>query len=315
MPQASTGLRRAATVAVAVLGASLSNAAAFPKAVSLEAVFSAQSFDGAGTAFLRFAPMPPARLPVPTAALVQQAAAAQEPPIVPDTLWAGLAPLTQDETALLYKALPQANPAQARRLSLAAAVLMVGQAVAKRYNTLELFTNPSWTENQLYFVDGPDVAQIMAKYAVDSMVPAEGIAQDGKPFHMLALIIGQGHLIMLMDRSNFRYTYAEDHGQSSNVVIVTSNVVRWTIHGPGDLQVSGLKCAHWLVDPTILEITQISPSQARVHTDWGDKVISISPIILNDKKNAKNPANQAASEGVKPIPNANVPLLPPSIAI
>ncbi len=312
MLQASTGLRRAAAAAVAILGTSLANAAAFPQAVHLENVFSAQSFDGTGAASLRFHSLPMAPAPAPAAAPVQRMAAAQEPPIVPDTLWTSLTPLNQHETDLLYEALPQANSALARRLSLAAADLMVGQAVAEGYNALELFTNPSWTENKIYFVDGPDVAAIMSKYALDSMVPAEGVSQDGKPYHMLGLIIGQGHMTMLMDRSDFRYTYAEDHGHSSNVLIVTSNVVRWTIHGPGDLQVSGLKCAHWLVDPTIMEINQISPSQARVHTDWGDKIISVSPIVLNVKKNH---ADKAVRWGITHIPNANVPFLPPSISI
>jgi len=262
---------------------------------------------------LRFSRTPFVPAPLPIAVPVQQPAAeAQEPPIVSDALWAGLAPLTLDEATLLVQNLPQANAAYARHFDFADADLMIGTAVARHYNDLELFTNPSWTQNKIYVIDGPDVAKLMAKYSIDSMVPAEGEAQDGKPYHMLALIIGQGHLTMVMDRSNFRYKYAEDHGKSSNTIIVTSNAVQWTIHAPRDLMVSGLKCAHWLVDPVIQEITQISPTQARVHTDWGDKDISVSPIVLNDKKSLKISKKKAAAKMDSTSPQSvPVLILPP----
>jgi len=311
MAQKTPILRRASAAIAAFLGAAaIAQAAALPQTIRLESIFSAQSFDGLGTGTARFAPSAFAPVPLPIAVPVQQpAAAAQEPPVIPDTLWAGLAPLNQNEAALLFQNLPQANPADARRLDLADADLMIAQAVSRKYNVLELFTNPSWTQNKIYFVDGPDVAALMAKYGIDSMVPAEGKAQDGKPYHMLALVIGQGRLAMLMDRSNFRYKYMEDHGRDSNTIIVTSNIVRWTIHAPGDLMVSGLKCAHFLVNPTIEEIAQISPSQARVQTDWGDKTISISPIVLNnDKKNGKTSGKKASAQ-TPPSPAQYIPIL------
>ncbi|MHB2025045.1 MAG: hypothetical protein ACYCPQ_00195 [Elusimicrobiota bacterium] len=235
--------------------------------------------------------------PVPT---ITAQAPEQELPIIPSTLWASLAPPDQNASALLSSQLPQINPSDVRTLTFEDADAIFSLAAARQETILELFTNPSWTGKNIYYVNGPDVAAIMSKYSTGSLVPAEGTDTAGTPYHMLAMVIGGGKLFMVMDRNDFHY---RNPAFPSNTFIAKS-LVAWTIAAPGKLDISGITVVHFLVNPTIESVTQISPTQARVDTNWGSKNVTIHSISI---QSAKLRAQAEPPQTLAQIPTLSLP--------
>ncbi len=284
------GPRRRILTAAAVLlgGAAVGPMAAFSQNGGLEAIFAEQSFDG-----LDGISLPPSAIiavPAPVGKAATLAAKTQDQedaPLTPPGLWERSAPLTQEETAFLQARLPQVPSVFVRRMSLADADAVFAQAVSRRYSLLQLFSNQSWKQGDVYYVEGNDVATILHKYKTSCLVPATGRTTDGEPYRIQALVAGEGRVFMLLDRNNFRYKNPSFPG---NTFIADSDVV-WTIEGPADLGVSGLRVAYtafiFTINPVIERIAQISPTVDRVYTNHGNRDAKSSPIILRSDFSGK----------------------------
>ncbi len=209
--------------------------------------------------------------------------------IVPPELWNSLK--SPDETALetIAASFPQWDIASIREVPLKAADAMIAEAIKRHLSALDFFTNPSWETAHSYYFSQTTLSQVMAKYNLHALVPADGQSLDGLPFHMQMALIGNGQVILFMDQDGFNFTnsdYSSFQYNGHPFTFGADRVIVQKIVGPGDLKISGLRVnviVNALIHPSlpIIEARKISPSLQYVQTSLGGGNAPLFPMEKN----------------------------------
>ncbi len=219
--------------------------------------------------------LPPfAEVNLPPARVLQTAPTA--PSLIPAGLWATLPVPDAGAIALLSGGVPGFNPAAARSLTPEAAENLFAAAVARGSSGLDLFTDPAFRGDEVYFLSQELIQKLFDRYEMRVLTPAYGSTTDGQAFHMIGLAIGRGRIDAFYDLDGFQFNnpFFPD-GRYKLAGHVTE-----IIQGPGDLEMTGISIHVKIFQPTIKRIVKISPDSARVETSMGDRVKPLHAIRL-----------------------------------
>lgn len=196
------------------------------------------------------------------------------PSPVPADLWSALPPLDAPAAAWVASRIPGADVSSIRVIGPADADAIFAGAVARGMTPLEFFSDPGFRGPGRFYLPGSLIADLFARYEVRVLTPAAGTTTDGHPFAMQALIIGAGRIDALYDTDDFKF----DNPLFPDYTYKMSSRVTETISGPGDLAIEGVWVRAGLVTPRLQRIVQISPTEARVETNYGDRTKPVSKI-------------------------------------
>ncbi len=197
------------------------------------------------------------------AATLHAAPAAQ--PLVPPRLWPSLPRASQ--------AVPGVPPARVHELTLKAAEQVLGRAVKRGASALDIFTDPGFQTDRLFYLSGDTAQKVFAKYDLHVLTMAAGNAKDGKPFHLQAVLMGAGKIVMLYDRSSFSFKNPDFKGHTFR----SEGTVTQTIEGPGALKVEGLS-VDMMLHPKIRRFVKIDAKTVRVETSMGAQQKDVAPV-------------------------------------
>ncbi len=227
----------------------------------------APAFEGAAVPALEDVAVPPE----PTAADAPAPAGS----VVPPGLWASLAAPDAAAVATLTARVPGLTAGSVREVTLAAAERMFDAAVAQRQTPIDFFTDAAFRGPQVYYFPPAVVVAVFGRYDLRVLTPPAGVAKDGKPFAMEALVVGAGRIDALYDRGPFKY----DNPLLENAEYSLAARVTEKIQGPGDVVVEGVSVKHGWFHPVIQRIVKTSALEGRVETNLGDRQSASHPIL------------------------------------
>lgn len=77
----------------------------------------------------------------------------------------------------------------------------VGRAAARSLTFMDLLTDSALRRGEVYYASAQSLQSVYAKYDI-GILPASGVAKDGRPFRMVAALGGQGRVAFLYDRTD-----------------------------------------------------------------------------------------------------------------
>lgn len=158
-------------------------------------------------------------------------------------------------------------------LDVADAVMKQGAAAGVTY--VDLLSDAFFLKPEIYFVPSETLAVLDRRYIAGSL-QVSGTAEDGRSFQMLGLVVGQGKVHILYDRS---FSYKDD---GKRFKVEGGARVSATIAGRGDLALEGLST--WgaaIVCPwaRMQRITKESAFRVKVVTNCGTRSgLEIKPV-------------------------------------
>jgi hypothetical protein len=191
-----------------------------------------------------------------------------------------LPPTDSRTAAWLASRIPGLNTAALKTVPGEPVDAVLARAAAARASYLDIFTDPGLGHGKpaLYYLSQDVLGRLNRKW-VSGTLPVNGTAKDGQPFNMQALVVGNGSVYILYDRSQF--SFKEDGHEFK---ITDSGRVAVSVLGAADVGVSGVKgcgckgpfcgCAD------IQRITKTGPTSVRVKTSRGDQNSSLDLIHL-----------------------------------
>jgi hypothetical protein len=198
--------------------------------------------------------------------------------VVPAGLWASLDAPDAATGQWLAGRVPGLDASSVRVLTFAAADALFSAAVARNLTPLDFFTDPAFRAQGVFYLPQETVAALFARYEMHAITPASGTTTDDKPFVMEALLVGNGRIDMLYDQDDFSFRNAVlDNDRYTLAARVTER-----IEGPGDLTLEGVAVKYGILKPIIRRITKISPTEARVDTNFGSRNRPVLPIRRRD---------------------------------
>ncbi|MFI5351119.1 MAG: hypothetical protein ACHQ2Z_16365, partial [Elusimicrobiota bacterium] len=202
------------------------------------------------------------------------APAAPTEPLVPADLWSTLAPPDASTLARLSSRIPELNAGAVRVLPLEAIDSIFAAAAARGMSPLDLFTDPAFRGNAVYFLAPETIAAVFERYEFRMLTPASGRTKDGRPFVMEGLVAGGGRIDALYDLDQFEFTnpLMPEHRYK------LANRVTELIQGQGDVKIEGAWIRFGLLTPKILRVTKLSPTEGRVETNYGSRIKPATPI-------------------------------------
>ncbi|HEX4048124.1 MAG TPA: hypothetical protein VH309_09840 [Elusimicrobiota bacterium] len=230
----------------------------------------APSLGGAAIPPLASVPAPAA---VPTAAPNPPQPAPADS-VVPPGLWATLAAPDAATLSFLSARIPGLDAAEVRVLPLDAADAMFAAAAARGESPLDLFTDPGFRGAAVFFIAQADIRTLFARYEIRVLTAPSGVAKDGKPFAMQALLLGGGSVDALYDRDRFDFDNPLFPGHSYKAAaLVTQRIL-----APGDVAVEGVWVHAGIVTPRITRVVKLSATEGRVETNRGSRNRPVTPI-------------------------------------
>ena len=218
---------------------------------------------------------PLAAIPVPPSAASSAAQApAAADSVVPAGLWATLAAPDAKTLAWLSSRIPGLNTGAVRVLPRDAAFEIFDAAVAKGQSPLDLFTDPGFRGEGVFFLEPATLAALFARYEVRVLTPSSGTTKDGRSFAMLGFLIGEGRIDALYDLDQFWF----DNPLFPEHRYKLANHVTERIQAPGDLTIEGIWLRAGILTPKIQRIVKLSPTEGRVETNFGNRDKPVTPI-------------------------------------
>jgi hypothetical protein len=222
------------------------------------------------------AAVPPlSSIPAPEApASAARAELSPAPSVVPAGLWATLPAPTAATLSFLSSRIPGLNAGAVRVLPLEAADAMFAAAAARSESPLDFFTDSGFRGEAVFYVAQADVKTLFERYEIHVLTSPAGIAKDGKPFAMQALVLGGGRVDALYDRDQFDFENALFPGHSYKA----ASRVTQRIQAPGDVAVEGVWVHAGIVTPRITRVVKLSATEGRVETNYGNRTRPVTAI-------------------------------------
>jgi hypothetical protein len=219
-------------------------------------------------------------LPAPPPAAIapaQDAAApipAPEEPVVPAGLWASLAAPDAATQQWLTARVPGLDAGSVRVLTFEAGDALFSAAMARGQTPLDFFTDAGFRTPGVFYIPQATVAALFGRYETRAMTPASGTTTDGHPFVMQALLVGNSRIDALYDQDKFSF----NNDILDNDRYTLAGRVTERIQGPGDVTIEGVLLKYGILNPVIQRITKLSPTEARVETNYGSRTRPALPI-------------------------------------
>lgn len=180
--------------------------------------------------------------------------------------------------AWLASRMPGVDAANVRVVPGASADGAMQRAIAAGASYVDLLSDPALQRgrSELYYVPQDALLQVDQKY-LSGTLPASGMAKDGRPFKMQAIVGGAGNVTFLYDRTD-EFTFQSD---GYDIKIAAGGKVSSQIHGSGDIGsqgVSGCMRVVVYVCAQIQRTTKVSADQIRVETSRGPQTKELRPI-------------------------------------
>lgn len=178
--------------------------------------------------------------------------------------------------AWLSSRIPDLDAANVRTVPLASADALMQRAAAAQTTYLDLFSDPAFGGQQLYYAPVDVLNAVHAKYLSGAM-PIQGTAEDGQPYQIQAIVAGQGKVEILYERGDFSY---KENNNRFKVAPGARVSVRKL--GPGDIALEGLSAyGAAIICPwaKIQRMTMQSAHKMRVETSCGSRNgIPVRPV-------------------------------------
>ena len=216
---------------------------------------------------------PPSVPAEPDHTAVSVAGTPPEEPLIPFELWDGLKAPDAEALETLASRIPGLDVRQVREMTFATVDPIVAEAARRGYSALEVFTDEGLKGPQVYYLSEELVKRVFTRYDIRTITMDEGVDEDGRPFHLQALLMGAGGLELLYDRDEFTYEnpWFNDHKY------IGSGRVTERILGPADMAIDGVRVA-MIFHPRIERFVKVSPTEVKVETNWGSRVKPLDPI-------------------------------------
>lgn len=189
-----------------------------------------------------------------------------------------LPPPDPKTVAWLASRIPGLNTAALRAVPLDPVDAILSRAAAAQASYLDIFTDAGLGRGKpaLYYLSQDVLASLEKKWVSGSM-PATGTAKDGRPFHMQALVAGNGAVYILYDLDQFSFKDGKIEFK-----ITDSGRVAVTVLGAGDVGMKGVSacgckgpfcgCAE------LQRMTKIAPDKVKVKTSRGDQTADLKAV-------------------------------------
>jgi hypothetical protein len=132
---------------------------------------------------------------------------------------------------------------------------------------------------RMFYVPRDVLERVGRKYETGAL-PVSGTTKDGKPFHMDAIVAGEGSVHFLYDLQDFSYMDGKDEVKISN-----AGDVAYQIKGPADVLIKGFKGCGCLSIfcgcADIQRMTKIPGNKMHVETSSGQQTESLTAVRLN----------------------------------
>lgn len=196
------------------------------------------------------------------------------PPLFPESLWLGLGPAPDAALRRIAKRIPGLDLSRVRELPLGPACDVLDQAAGRGLSGLDLFTDEGLRGPRAFYLSSATLQGLFARYDLRVLTPYSGRSLDGRDFHMLYLVAGQGRVEIVYDQDRFPFESPAFPGYR----YISDDRVYDTIEGPGRLTVGGLLVDFGLIKVRLTRLVKLDAATMRVETDRGARVLPVTPL-------------------------------------
>ena len=193
----------------------------------------------------------------------------------PSQLWESLSPLDAQGWVDISSLDPAVDPARVREIPFDKADALMAEAVARGISALDFFSDAGLRGPNVYYFSSGTLILIYRKYNVGGLTLAEGLDDDGRPFHMRGALAGAGKVDIFYDLDDFCFAnpaYPDHHYDADSRVT-------YTIRGDADLDVEGL-AVDGFFSPAIKRLRKTGPGRMKVETSLVNRDRPLDPIQL-----------------------------------
>ncbi len=213
---------------------------------------------------------------VPHPVQVGYALRLKDGPLINDQLWDSLKPASPVMVSWLLKQVPDLDPSQIKAMPLSAIERVARAAIVAHDNSLAFMTDPGLTTPHVFYLSREVCAALFSKYDFGAITIDSGITGNGRKFQIQAMLVGNNKIQVIYNIDHFEFK----HPQYPQYPFILSRLVTYTINGPGDLSVSGIKADAGIVHATIQDIEDARNGYLQIDTDYGQQFVKSSPISV-----------------------------------
>ena len=197
-------------------------------------------------------------------------------PLIDPNLWSSLKPMPSSMAQWLSNQSLGIDLSQVRMIPLFTIEKIAQTAVNARDNSLTFMTDSGFTTPHIFYLSRGVCAALFSKYDFGEITLDSGVSKDGQKFQIQAMVVGNSKIYVIYNIDHFESTQP----QYPQYPFIFRRIVTYTINGPGDLSVSGIKADAGIVHATIQDIEDAHNGYLQIDTDYGQQFVKSTPISV-----------------------------------
>ena len=197
-------------------------------------------------------------------------------PLIDPNLWSSLKPMPSSVAQWLSNQSLGIDLSQVRMIPLFTIEKIAQTAVNARDNSLTFMTDSGFTTPHIFYLSRGVCAALFSKYDFGEITLDSGVSKDGQKFQIQAMVVGNNKIYVIYNIDHFESTQP----QYPQYPFIFRRIVTYTINGPGDLSVSGIKADAGIVHATIQDIEDAHNGYLQIDTDYGQQFVKSTPISV-----------------------------------